>query len=118
MHQSGASRLWRRLAAGFAAYVIALQAAFSGMALATIATPSNALTAPICSAHAADPANGPSRPASDPGLCPCAPGCITACGALSDAPTVAVFAPSAGRGPAVPKLTVHGPQIPRAPPTI
>jgi len=126
MHQSGTGHFWRKLAACLASYVIALQAAVSGLALATLATSSNAPTAPICSAHAADPADAPSQPTSDSGLCPCAPGCIASCSALSDAPAIATFAPGAAltaslsrcRSAAVTKLTVRGPQIPRAPPTV
>src|SRR6266516_2968461 len=70
MHQSG--RFRRKLAAGLAAYAIALQAALSGLGLSTLAASANAPALPICSEHAADPADAPSRPANDPWLCPCA----------------------------------------------
>jgi hypothetical protein len=127
MHQSGTGRFWRKLAAGLAAYVIALQAALSGLGLATLAASANEPAAPICSEHATDPADGPSRSANDPWLCPCAATCMTTgCSVLSDAPAIAAFAPdvvlpaalSRCGGPAVPRLTARGPQIPRAPPTI
>ena len=127
MHQSGTGRFWRKLAAGVAAYAIALQAALSGLGLAALAASANAPAAPICGEHAAAPADSPSRPANDPWLCPCAATCMTTgCSALSDAPTLAAFAPGAALpialsqcdGPAVAKPTARGPQIPRAPPTI
>jgi hypothetical protein len=126
MHQLGTAPFWRKLAAGLAAYVIALQPALSGLALATLAASSKVPTAPICSEHSADPAQAPFQPVSDAGLCPCAPACMTDCSALSDPPAIAAFAPSAAlpatlsrcRSAAVPKLTARGPQIPRAPPTV
>src|SRR6266480_4051017 len=121
MHQSG--RFRRKLAAGLAAYAIALQAALSGLGLSTLAASANAPALPICSEHAAD---APSRPANDPWLCPCAATCMTTgSSVLSDAPAIAPFAPgvvlpvalSRCGGPAVPRPTARGPQIPRAPPT-
>jgi hypothetical protein len=126
MHRSGTARFWRKLAAGLAAYVIALQAALSGLGLATLAASANEPAAPICSEHATDPADGPSRSANDPWLCPCAATCMTAGSALSDTPAIAAFAPGAALRAtlakcgslAAPRLTAHGPQIPRAPPTI
>jgi hypothetical protein len=127
MHQSETARFWRKLAAGVAAYAIALQAALSGLGLATLAASANAPAAPICGEHAAEPASGPSRPASDPSLCPCAATCMTTgCSVLSDAPAITALAPgvvlpaalSRCGGPAVPRLAARGPQIPRAPPTI
>ena len=126
MHQSGTGRFRRKLAAGLAAYAIALQAALSGLGLSTLAASANAPALPICSEHAADPADMPSRPAGDLGLCPCGPACMTGSSVLSDAPAIAAFVPGAALaavlsqcdGPAVAVLTPRGPQIPRAPPTI
>ena len=127
MHQSRTSRFWRKLAAGLAAYAIALQAALSGLGLAALAASANAPAAPICGEHAAAPADAPSRPASDPWLCPCAATCMTTgCSVHSDAPAIAALAPGAVfpaalsrcGSPAVPRLAARGPQIPRAPPTI
>jgi hypothetical protein len=126
MRQSGTGRFCRKLAAGIAAYAIALQAALSGLGLATLAASASAPALPICSEHAADPADVPSRPANDPWLCPCAATCMpTGGGVLADAPAIAAFAPSTALpaalsrcgGPAVPRPTARGPQIPRAPPT-
>ncbi|HXN44257.1 MAG TPA: hypothetical protein VN917_08445, partial [Xanthobacteraceae bacterium] len=77
MHLSGTGRFCRKLAAGLAAYAIALQAALSGLGLAALAASPNAPAAPICGEHAAAPADAPSRPASDPWLCPCAATCMT-----------------------------------------
>src|ERR1700693_2507824 len=94
MHQSGTGRFCRKLAAGLAAYVIALQAAVSGLGLAALAASPHAPPPPICGEHAADPAGGPSRPASDPSLCPCAATCMaTGCNVLSDAAAIAALAP-------------------------
>jgi len=127
MHQSRTSRFWRRFVGGLAAYIIALQATLSGLGLVTLAASANAPALPICSKHAADPADGPSPPANDPWLCPCAATCLTTGGSvLSDAPAIAAFAPSVVLpvalsrcgGPAIPRLAARGPQIPRAPPTI
>jgi hypothetical protein len=127
MHQPGTGRFWRKLAAGLAAYVIALQAILSGLSLAALAGSSNAAALPICSEHAADPAGGSAPPANDPWLCPCASACMAAGSTiLSDAPAITAFTPAAAlpaglskwRGPAVPPLPARGPQIPRAPPTI
>src|ERR1700680_3468580 len=127
MQQSGTGRFWRKLAAGVAAYAIALQAALSGLGLAALAASANAPAAPICGEHVAAPADAPSGPASDPWLCPCAAPCMTTgCSVLADAPTLAAFAPGAALpialsqcdGPAVAKPTARGPQLPRAPPTI
>jgi len=126
MHPSRTGRFCRKLAAGVAAYAIALQAALSGLGLATLAASANAPALPICSEHAADPADAPSRPANDPWLCPCAATCApTGCSVLADAPAIAAFAPATALpaalsrcgSAAVPRLTVRGPQIPRAPPT-
>src|SRR2546427_8417767 len=123
MHRSETSRFWRRFVGGLAAYAIALQAALSGLGLATLAASANAPALPICSEHAAD---APSRPANDPWLCPCAATCMTTgSSVLSDVPAIAPFAPgvvlpvalSRCGGPAVPRPTARGPQIPRAPPT-
>src|SRR5260370_20378350 len=94
MHQSGTGRFRRKLAAGVAAYAIALQAALSGLGLTALAASANAPALPICSEHAADPADAPSRPANDPLLCPCAATCLTTGGSvLSDAPAIAASAP-------------------------
>jgi hypothetical protein len=127
MHQSETARFWRKLAAGVAAYAIALQAALSGLGLATLTASASAPALPICSEHAADPADRPSLPANDPWLCPCAATCMTTgSSVLSDAPAIAAL-PSGVVLPAVlsrcgsaavPRLTARGPQIPRAPPTI
>jgi len=125
MHQSGTGRFWRKFAAGFAAYAIALQAALSGLGLAAIAASSDAPALPICSEHAADPADVPSRPASDPWLCPCAPACMTGYSVLADAPAIAAFAPGAAVPAALSRCgssadarpMARGPQMPRAPPT-
>ena len=126
MHRSKMRRFWRRLVGGLAAYAIALQAALSGLGLATLAASANVPTAAICSVHAADPADGRSRPANDPWLCPCAATCMTTGSiVLSDAPAIAALARgvvlpavlSRCGSAAVPRLTAHGPQIPRAPPT-
>ena len=126
MHQPGTARFWRKLAGGLAAYVIALQAVLSGLSLVAQPAWANVPAAPICSEHAADPADMPSRPAGDLGLCPCGPACMTGSSVLSDAPAIAAFVPGAALaavlsqcdGPAVAVLTPRGPQIPRAPPTI
>jgi hypothetical protein len=126
VHPSTTGRFCRKLAAGFAAYAIALQAVLSGLALATLAAPWTASAAPICSEHAAVPADEPSRPANEP-WCPCAAACMTAgFSVLSDAPAIAAFAPGAALpsalsqsgSSAVPRPRVRGPQIPRAPPKI
>jgi len=127
MQQPGTGRIRRKLVAGLAAYAIALQAALSGLGLSTLVASANAPALPICSEHATDPADAPSRPANDPWLCPCAATCMTTgCSALSDAPAIAALAPgvvlpvalSRCGSPAIPRLTARGPQIPRAPPTI
>jgi hypothetical protein len=126
MHQSGTGRFWRKLAGGLAAYVIALQAALSGLGLATFAAGSNAAAAPICSEHAAEPGDGSSRPTDDARLCPCAPACMASSSVLSDALAMGALAPGAALPAAVSKcgrqviswLAARGPQIPRAPPTI
>jgi len=127
MRQFATGRFWRRIAAAVAAYAIALQAALSGLGLATLAAAANAAALPICSEHAADPAGGPSRPANDPWLCPCAAGCTTAGGSvLADAPQIAALTLGAAlpaalsrcSGLVIPSRALRGPQIPRAPPTI
>jgi hypothetical protein len=126
MRQQETGRFWRRFVGGLAAYSIALQATLSGLGLTTLAASANASALPICGEHAADPADGPSLPASNPWLCPCAATCMTTgSGVLSDAPATAPLAPGVALpaalsrcgGPAVPRLTARGPQIPRAPPT-
>src|SRR5436305_1456269 len=98
MHQPGTGRFWRKLAAGLAAYAIALQVALSGLGLATLAA-SDAAALPICSEHAADPADAPSRPAGDPWLCQCPAGCTASASVLSDAPAAAAFVRRAGLPP-------------------
>src|ERR1700692_1949990 len=93
-HQPETGRFCRRFVGGLAAYIIALQAALSGLGLATLAASANAPALPICSEHAADPAEGPSPPANDPWLCPCAATCMTTGNSvLSDAPAIAALAP-------------------------
>jgi hypothetical protein len=128
MRQPGKGRIWRKLAAALAAYVIALQAILSGLGVAALAASSDTAALPICSEHAADPADNASPPpASDPWLCPCAPACMAAGSTvLSDAPAAMAFIPAAALPAALPKqhdaaiptLAGRGPQIPRAPPTI
>jgi hypothetical protein len=119
MQRSGTRRFWRKFAAGLAAYAVALQVALSGFGLATLVA-SDAAAFPICSEHAADPADAPSH---DSWLCQCATACFSGWSVLSDPPAVAAFSGvtlpanlSDCGSPASLGLTARTPQIPRAPP--
>src|SRR5438067_8292536 len=126
LQQSGSGRFWRKFAAGLAAYVIALQAALSGLGLAALAAPLNASALPICSEHPAKSTDDPSRPANDALLCPCAPACLNSWTVLADAAAIPAFALRPALAAALSRcgsrafstMTARGPQIPRAPPTL
>jgi hypothetical protein len=120
-------RLWRQLVGYAAAYAIAFQAAFSGLAIITQAASPDATPAVICSEHPGFAPDTAPQPLGGTSLCPCGAACNMAGSSLPpDAPRIAalgsrVIAPAALSrcgSPALPKHAARAPQIPRAPPAI